>query len=255
METETQQVSQVSVLSQISQTETFSVWRDILPPLPNRITEQYDPSPPIEEHSRDSEPQIIQWSTNNFVTTRCTNFNSSNSPDQEESISVSLVKKNRSNSNKVAQSSSSPISSDCTEPNLILQIRNSTIHEEIFNALLIAGYHKIVNRLTYLYGILQDSDDPEDPDMDIKSLQNLALFFTKNSALLPPPDIGVDPEGLLQAEWHRSNVIVLMNFLPDEKIVFAATSTLNGQGESEDIQGQGQWDLALNVVRSFLANP
>lgn len=46
-----------------------------------------------------------------------------------------------------------------------------------------------------------------------------------------------------------------MNFLPDGKIVYAATSTVNGRGESEDNQGRGPADRALQVVRSFLVNP
>ena len=198
-----------------------------------------------EIRSRNSGPRITRLAGNDFALTRSEILDTSTSRDQEGNGDNPLVPKYRLASNSFAPLPISPTSANRKETDSIAQIRDATVHEEIINALNVAGYHKIAIRLTYLYRIIQDSDDPDDPIMNFMSLQNLALFFARDDVLLPDPDIGVDPEGLLQAEWHLSNVAALMNFLPDGKIVYAATSTVNGQGESEDNQGRGPADRAF----------
>jgi len=54
------------------------------------------------------------------------------------------------------------------------QILDANFHEEIINVMSLSGFDKIATRLEYLYQIIQDSDDPE---MNFKSLQNLAIFL------------------------------------------------------------------------------
>ncbi|MCY4223919.1 MAG: hypothetical protein OXF06_03685 [Bacteroidetes bacterium] len=134
------------------------------------------------------------------------------------------------------------------------QILDANFHEEIINVMSLSGFDKIATRLGYLYQIIQDSDDPDDPEMSFKSLQNLAIFFVKNSTLFPDPDIGVDPEGLLQAEWHLGYAAALINFRPDDLVCIAGTSSLNGPMELHDIQGNVNMSLASQMVRAFLDN-
>lgn len=220
-----------------------------------RVTLDIDASHLKEIRSRYSGPAIARWAGKDFTFTRSDILETSASSDQDGTSDVPLARKYWLDSNSFAPLPNSPIIANRKKTDPIARIRSATVHEEIINALNVAGYRKIANRLTYLYNIIQDSDDPDDPIMSFMSLQNLALFFARDDVLLPDPDIGVDPEGLLQAEWHLSNVAALMNFLPDGKIVYAATSTVNGQGESEDNQGRGPADRALQVVRSFLVNP
>lgn len=131
------------------------------------------------------------------------------------------------------------------------QIGNATNHEEIFDILDRTGHHKIAKRLKYLHETAQD-DDPDDPDMELVSLRKLALFFLDDDVLLPDPRIGIDHEGLLQAEWYSSDAAALLNFMPDGNIVFAATSTIDGQNRPQDIHGTGRKELALQAIRPFV---
>lgn len=135
------------------------------------------------------------------------------------------------------------------------QILDANFHEEIINVMSrLSGFDKIATRLDYLYQIIQDSDDPDDPEMNFKSLQNLAIFFIKYNTLFPDPDLGVDPEGLLQAEWHLGYAAALINFLPKDLVCIAGTSSLSGPMELHDIQGNVNMHLAAQMVLSFLNN-
>ena len=247
--------SEIRGLSETSHTKIPHAARHTHHESRKRVPLNFDASHPKEIRRRNSGPAITRWTGNDFALTRSKTQDISTSRDQEGTSDTPLVPKYRPDSISFAPLFISPISENLKETDPIAQIRDATVHDEIINALNVAGYHKIANRLTYLYKIIQDSDDPDDPIMNFMSLQYLALFFARDDVLLPDPDIGVDPEGLLQAEWHLSNVAALMNFLPDGKIVYAATSTVNGQGEPEDNQGRGPADRALQVVRSFLVNP
>ncbi len=137
-------------------------------------------------------------------------------------------------------------------PDLITQINDANNHEEIFKVLDLAEHQKIAQRLRYLHEITQD-DDPEDPAMEFISLRKLALFFASDDVSLPEPEIGISPDGFLQAEWYPSNAVALMEFLPDDNIVFAATLTIDGQNRSHDVHGTGGKELALRTIRPFIS--
>ncbi len=134
------------------------------------------------------------------------------------------------------------------------QINNATHHQEIFDILDFAGHQKIAKRLKYLHEADQedDPDDPDDPDMEFMSLRKLALFFTDDDVSLPVPKIGISHDGFLQAEWYSGDAAALMNFMPDGNIVFAATSTIDGQNRPQDIHGTGGKEFALQAIRPFI---
>ena len=134
---------------------------------------------------------------------------------------------------------------------IVNQINKATYHEEIFNILDLAGCKKIAKRLRYLHEITQD-DDPEDPAMQLISLREFAQFFTSDGLALPKPEIGIDPDGLLQAEWYSNKGSALMAFSPNGIVHFAATLASDNQNEVQNIQGTGPKSFAMWVTKSFI---
>lgn len=140
--------------------------------------------------------------------------------------------------------------------NLSIRIENADNHEEIFEILNFAGHHKIAKRLAYLHEIPQDDDpDYSDPDMELKSLRKLALFFTSDGFSLPDPRIGISHNGLLQAEWYSRDAAALLNFMPDGEVVFAATLTNDDQDGPRAIHGTAEKRYALQTIRPFINQP
>ncbi len=247
--------SDIHDLNETGSTKIHDALRTVLHGSRGRITLNIDTSHIEEIRNHNLGTTIARWVENDFLLTRSRTPDTLCDGNQDWARGILFTRRDWLDSKVFAVFPTSSIKADLKKVNLTLQIRDATFHEEIFNVLDNAGYHKMASRLTYLYKIIQDSNDPEDPAINFTSLQNFASFFVRDDVTLPNPDIGVDSEGLLQAEWHLSYSAALMNFLPDGDIVFAATSTVNGQGESEDIQGRGQSDRALEVIRSFLIKP
>ncbi|MDE2771132.1 MAG: hypothetical protein OXI44_08205 [Bacteroidota bacterium] len=190
--------SVIHELCETSCTKTRQAARHIPDESRKRVTLDIDASQLEEILNRYSGPAIARWAGNDFTFTRSDILDTSASSDQDGTSDVTLVRKYWLDSNSFAPLPNSPIVANRKKTDPIARIRAATVHEEIINALNVAGYHKIANRLTYLYRIIKVSDDPDDPIMNFMSLQNLALFFVRDDVLLPDPDIGVDPEGLLQ---------------------------------------------------------
>lgn len=134
-------------------------------------------------------------------------------------------------------------------PDLSTQINDATHHEGIFNILDLTEHQKIAKRLRYLHKITQN-DDPEDPAMELISLRELALFFASDDVSLPDPEIGISPDGLLQAEWHFDKASALMKFLLDGNIRFAAR--MDDQDGLQTIQGTRVKDIALQAIWPFI---
>ena len=115
--------------------------------------------------------------------------------------------------------------------------------KEIVDTLRSHGLNELAARLAHLGGMI--ADDPEEPDLVIESLRSFADFFMQTDRL-PLPEIGADPEGLVEAEWRipanaaskasanrywgRGDGILAMKFLPSGLVQFAATSGPAGQG-------------------------
>ena len=129
------------------------------------------------------------------------------------------------------------------------QIRHANDHEGIFNILDLAGCKKIAMRLSYLHEIIQE-DAPDDPAMQLTSLRELAKFFMGDGSSLPNPAIGISPNGLLQAEWHFIKASVLMKFLPDGNVRYAAT--LGRRNGELPIQGEDTKEGALATIQPYI---
>lgn len=125
-------------------------------------------------------------------------------------------------------------------------------HEDIIAALVLLGLGGIARRLRYLHGLAED-DDPEEPQMALASLRRLALFFVSEPGLLDP-EIGLSPDGLLQAEWRlQDSSILAMKFLPVDLIRFAAVSDAHSFGQRRRVDGTLTKDEVLASVRGFLS--
>ena len=132
---------------------------------------------------------------------------------------------------------------------LIHRIMAATRHNEIIAVLPLLGIRAIADRLGYLHEISRDGD-PDEPPMALDSLRELALFFVRESQWLDP-EIGISPDGLLQAEWRVRGGIVAMKFLPAGFIRFAAISRPAGGHPPLRVHGTLPKDEALRAVQAF----
>lgn len=124
-------------------------------------------------------------------------------------------------------------------------------HEEIIDALLVLGHRGIADRLRYLHDLAEDDDD--EPAILLASLRKLALFLVSEQGLVAP-EIGLSPDGLLQAQWRlMGGGVSAMKFLPDDLIQFAAVSGQGpGEGRRRRVHGTLAKDEVLAAVRRFL---
>ena len=108
----------------------------------------------------------------------------------------------------------------------------------------------IATRLDYLFEISQE--DPDEPTMALASLRELALFFASEPQR-DEPEIGLSPDGHLQAEWRVGDGgILAMKFLRDGLIQFAAISRPTGGTQPFRVNGTLPKDGALDAVRAFI---
>ena len=136
-----------------------------------------------------------------------------------------------------------------SQTDLITQISRTVRHEDVFDLLDRTNHQKIAERLRYLHKITQD-DDPEDPAMKFLSLKELALFFAGDGNSLPYPQIGISPNGSLQAEWRSKKGSAVMMFLTDGNTRFAGT--MSKQDGRQTIQGSGTKKHALQSILPFI---
>ncbi len=132
------------------------------------------------------------------------------------------------------------------------QLRNATVSEEIFRILDQSNHKEIVKRLRYLHNITPHND-PNDPDMELDSLRELALFLTADGASIPHPEIGITPEGTLQLEWYLGHTSALMDFLPDGTVQFAGISDAGNDHAEQSVQSIGSKQLALQSILPFIS--
>ena len=103
-----------------------------------------------------------------------------------------------------------------------LSIKHATKVEDVIHGIRMFGFNSIAERLTFLHKIIEE-EQIEKP-IAIHSLQNFAAFIILE-CYLPVPDIGINPNGLVQAVWRISNHgTLVMNFLTSGDIMFATMS-------------------------------
>lgn len=123
-------------------------------------------------------------------------------------------------------------------------------HEQIIAVLRLFGLDAVADRLGYLHSLADD--DPEEPRIDIESLRAMALFIM-GERQLPDPQIGVNPDGLIQIEWRVSiDGLLAMEFLPSGLIRFAAISARAQPGlERLRVNGTLPKEDTLKALRPF----
>ena len=136
------------------------------------------------------------------------------------------------------------------ETRLIASILSATSHEPILAALRLLGIRAIAARLTYLHQLTAD-DDPDEPPMTLSSLQQCALFFASEPRHRDA-DIGISPDGLLQAQWPaKGGGVLAVRFLPSGFLQFAAVSEPSTPAERRRVHGTLPKDEALQAVKPF----
>ncbi len=121
---------------------------------------------------------------------------------------------------------------------------------EIVAVLRLAQLHRLADRVEYLHRLVKD--DPDEPAIEFASLKELALFLVSERRF-GEPEIGVSPDGFLQAEWPVKNGgVLVMNFLPDGLVQFAAVAeSVIGDDRRRRVNGTLPKDEALSTVRPF----
>lgn len=146
--------------------------------------------------------------------------------------------------------------------------------EEIMAAMRGYGLAAIADRLNHLRA--QIAEDPDEPDLVLESLRSFADFFMHEDRL-PLPEVGVGPEGFLEAEWRipaergasviasyarwvrpderywgQGDGILAMKFLPSGSIQYAAVSGPVGRGK-ERLRSSGVYskDSIMPAIQAF----
>ena len=115
------------------------------------------------------------------------------------------------------------------------------------------GRGEIADRVIQLKALVDD--DAEQPSIDTDSLRAVAKFLLSERHL-PDPEIGISPDGLVQAEWYiGTSGIVALEFLPAQLIRFAAIafSKLPGDVERLRVNGILAKEDALKAVDPFIS--
>lgn len=122
---------------------------------------------------------------------------------------------------------------------------------EIVAVLRLAGKRRLADRVKHLSELVEG--DPDEPPIVFPSLRELALFLVSERRF-GDPEIGLSPDGLLQAEWPVKNGgVLVMNFLPDGMIQFAAVANSVIRGDRRRrVNGTLPKDEALSAVRQFI---
>lgn len=130
----------------------------------------------------------------------------------------------------------------------------ATRPDEIVAALALGGWRTAADRIGDLDEMTRDGG-PDEAAIVLGSLRELAHFLLSRRRLVEP-EIGLDPNGLLLAEWASAERGVLaMKFLPGGMIRFAGVSAAGGAGPRLRVNGELPKDLVLDAVRAFLPSP
>ena len=109
---------------------------------------------------------------------------------------------------------------------------------------------QITERIAYLDGL---SDDPDEPSINMESLQKFTAFIIMRRHL-PCPRIGLTPEGLIEIAWDTSDGDMLsMYFLPVGDIRFAVIlATSEDMPRQRSLGGLLPPDDMMNMIWPFV---
>jgi len=109
------------------------------------------------------------------------------------------------------------------------------------------GWNSIADSLDYLYRL---PPEPGENQIVLKSVQAFVRFVTTNPDL-PLPNISIDPNGFVNASWWSKYAGSLtMDFLPSEKIVFAAILYMYDD-QKQHLSGMQTHEDTMNTLRQF----
>ncbi len=93
---------------------------------------------------------------------------------------------------------------------------------------------------------------PDEPPIVLDSLGEMARFFLSRHQFADP-QISLDPNGLLLAEWaSEDRGIAAMRFLPSGITQFAGVSPVGAAGPRLRVHGEMPRDRALDALRTFI---
>ena len=130
------------------------------------------------------------------------------------------------------------------------QITAANTHEEIIAVFRLFGLDAIADRLGYLHCLTDD--DPDESPIELESLRAMAIFLMSERHL-PDPQIGINPNGLMQIQWRvLSSGLLAIEFLSTEMVRFAGISEPARPGvERVSVNGTLPKDAALEAVQPF----
>ncbi len=153
-------------------------------------------------------------------------------------------------------------------------VRIAEKEDAIVTVMRLCGLTAIADRLNHLRALI--AEDPDEPDLVLESLRSFADFFLCDDRL-PVPEVGVGPEGFLEAEWRipakreasvfaplvrwvrpderywgKGDGILAMKFLPSGSIQYAAVSEPVGQGKVR-LRSSGVYskDSIMPAIQAF----
>ena len=133
---------------------------------------------------------------------------------------------------------------------LIHRIVAATRHDEIIAVLRLLEIRGIADRLGYLHDVSLDGD-PDEPPMALDSAAGAGPLLREGAAHWNDPEIGISPDGLMQAEWRVGRGILAMKFLPGGFIQFAAVSRPGGDHPPLSVHGTLPKDQAMGALQAF----
>lgn len=114
------------------------------------------------------------------------------------------------------------------------------------------GLTEVKERLNKLLQMIRDDEEQE--PADTRSLEHFVAFALSNPQLRPP-DLGVSPQGHLQATWRvRERGMVVLAFRPDGRVRYSGASGPSVPGQARDkVSGVDAPTAALKAVAPLLA--
>lgn len=128
---------------------------------------------------------------------------------------------------------------------------NASHTVEIIATLRLFGLDAAANRLTYLHSLMDDLD-PDDKPLNLESLRQFAIFLM-GERIPKNPQIGMTPNGTLQAEWRiGTRGLLAMEFLASGKIRYAGISAPAAAGVNRDVaNGSMSADKIASIIDVF----
>lgn len=130
----------------------------------------------------------------------------------------------------------------------LIQACQATESKGVIDALVVGGLHETADRIRYLSTLHED--DSEECPISLDSLLHFAWFVLRHKEL-PEPEVGLDFEGLLQAEWESPDEsATVMIFGVNGMVRFAAVSL--DSNPDRRVEGSLPVDSVIETLGTFM---